>query len=253
MHRRDREDAVDGILERLLRVDRTGCARLQTKQRGNGLQVVLDTVVDLLGEDAAHDGAPVLEGDGGLLRDRGEQLAVVLGERRGPVCNQLADLTSAPAQRLPDRVRVRAPLRPRDLAVLEHESSARRRQRVHRRLHDRLERLFEVEGVGDGLRDPRERLQLVHAPLRLGVELRVLDRLRHLRGDREQELDLVVGELARLAGAQVERAFEPLPAREDRDGEDRLVLVLGQVRKILEPRVEMRLARDGNRRPRLGR
>jgi hypothetical protein len=50
----------------------------------------------------------------------------------------------------------------------------------------------------------------VHAPLGLRVELRVLDRLRDLRGDREQQLDLVGGELARLAGAQVERALAAL-------------------------------------------
>ena len=57
------------------------------------------------------------------------------------------------------------------------------------------------------------------------VELRVLDRLRDLRRDRDEELDLGVGERARLARADVERALERV-AREDRDGEDRLVLVL---------------------------
>jgi hypothetical protein len=38
----------------------------------------------------------------------------------------------------------------------------------------------------------------VDAPLGLGVELRVLDRLRDLRRDREQQLDLVLRELARV-------------------------------------------------------
>ena len=55
-----------------------GCARLQAQERGDGLQVVLDAVVDLLGEHAAHHRAPVLERDRRLLRDRREQLAVVL-------------------------------------------------------------------------------------------------------------------------------------------------------------------------------
>ena len=73
---RDREDPVDRVLERLARVDVLGVACLQAQQRGDGLQVVLDAMVDLLGEHAAHDRAPVLERDGRLLGDRGEQLAV---------------------------------------------------------------------------------------------------------------------------------------------------------------------------------
>ena len=174
-------------------------------------------------------------------------------ERRRAVGDELADLPAAPAQRLAERVRVRAALGPGDRPVLEHERGARRRERVHRRLDDRLERLLEVQRLRDGLGDPRERLELVHPPLRLGVELRVLDRLRDLRRDREQQLDLVVRELARLAGADVQRALEPLAAREDRHGEDRLVLVLGQVGEVLEARVEVRLPRDRHRCARLGR
>ena len=161
-----------------------------------------------------------------------------------PIC------AAAPAQRLPDRVRVGDALGPRDVAVVEHERRAGRVQRVHRRLDDRLERLLEVERLGDRLGDARERLELVHAPLRLGVELRVLDRLRDLRRDREQQLDLVLGERARLAGAHVERALERAVARQDRHGEDRLVLVLGQVREVLEARVEVRLRREHHRRAR---
>ena len=172
----------------------------------------------------------------------------MLRERRGAVGDELADLAAAPAQRLADRVRVGAALRPRDRAVLEHERGARRRERVHRRLDDRLERLLEVERLGDRLGDPRQRLELVDAALGLLVELRVLDRLRDLRRDREQQVDLVVAEVARLPRADVERALEPLAAGEDRDGEDRLVLVLGQVREVLEARVEVRLRGDHHRR-----
>jgi hypothetical protein len=80
----------------------------------------------------------------------------------------------------------------------------------------------------------------VHPPLSLLVQLRVLDRLSDLRGDREQELDLVsVNSRARACGRS--GALEPLAAREDRHREDRLVLVLGQVREVLEARVEVRL------------
>jgi hypothetical protein len=52
-------------------------ARLQPEQRRDRLQVVLDAVVDLLGEHAAHDGAPVLERDRRVVRDRLEQRLVV--------------------------------------------------------------------------------------------------------------------------------------------------------------------------------
>ena len=136
---------------------------------------------------------------------------------------------------------------PRDLAVLEHERGAGRADGLHRRLHDRLERLLEVERLRDRLRDPRERLELRDPPLRLVVELRVLDRLRDLARDREQQLDLVLAVLARLARADVERARELL-AREDRHRQDRLVLVLGKVREALEARVELGLRRDRDRR-----
>ncbi len=214
-------------LERLPRVDAVGVPRLEAEQRRHGLQVVLDPVMDLLGEHAAHHCAAVLERDRSLLGDRGEQLAVVLRERRAAVGDELADLAAAPAKRRPDRVRVGAALRPGDRAVLEHERGARGGERVHRRLHDRLERLLEVERLGDRLGDPGERLELVHAALRLLVELRVLDRLRHLGRDREQQVDLALVEVAGDAGAHVQRALQPLAAREDRHRQDRLVLVLG--------------------------
>ena len=80
----------------------------------------------------------------------------------------------------------------------------------------------------------------------------MLDRLRDLRRDREQQLDLAARELARLARADVERALELL-AREDRHREDRLELVLGQVRERLEARVEVGLRGEHDRRALLAR
>ncbi len=80
------------------------------------------------------------------------------------------------------------------------------------------------------------------------VELRVLDRLRDLARDGHEQVDLVGPELARRLGADVEGALEPL-LREDRDGEDRLVLLLAQVGKAFEPGIEMGRARDHHRRP----
>jgi hypothetical protein len=82
----------------------------------------------------------------------------------------------------------------------------------------------------------------------------VLDGLGDLRGDRDEKVDLSPGERPRLARADVERALQLLlrPVREDRHGEDRLVVVLAQVGEALEARVEVRLGRDHHRRP-LGR
>ena len=186
----DGEDPVDGVLERLARVDALG-ARLQAQERGDGLEVVLDPVVDLLGEDAAHHRAPVLERDGGMVGDRLEQRALLVGERRVPVGHELADLAPLPAQRRAHGV---APARPSGHAIRPSSSTSAAPvacDRVHRRLDDRLERLLQVERLRDGLGDPRERLELGDAPLGLGVELRVDDRLRDLARDRLQQLDLV--------------------------------------------------------------
>ena len=201
-------------------------------------------MVDLLSEDAAHHRASVLQRDCGVVRDRLEKRLVVGRERRVAIADELADLAALPAQRHPHRVCARATLGPRDLPVLEHERRARGVQGLHRRLHDRLERLLEVQGLRDGLRDPGERLQLCDAPLSALVELRVLDRLRDLGRDRDEELDLGLGERAWLARTDVERALQLVGASDDRHGEDRLVLVLRKVRELLEARVEVRLLGD---------
>ena len=145
-------------------------------------------------------------------------------------------------------MRAGAALRPGDRPVLEHERGAGRVDGLDRRVHDRLERLLEVERVGDRLGDRRERLELGDPALRVLVELRVLDRLRDLAGDRHEQVDLVAAELARRLGADVERALETV-AGEDRDGEDRLVVRLAQVREVLEARVEMRVARGSSPAP----
>ena len=189
VHRGDREDPVDGVAERLLRVDAVR-ARLEAEQRRDGLEVVLDPVVDLLGEDAAQGHPAVLERDRRLVRDRVEQLPVVIGERRVAVDDELADRAAAPAQREPDGVGPSLPLGPGDTTVLEDERRTRGPERLDRGADDRLERLLEVERLGDRLRDAREHLQLGDASARLRVELGMLDRLAHLEGDRREEADL---------------------------------------------------------------
>ena len=116
---------------------------------------------------------------------------------------------------------------------------------------DRLEGLLEIERLGDGLGDLRQRFQLGDAALRLRVQLRVLDRLCDLRRDGDGELDLVRAEFTRLDRPHVQRAGEPL-ARDDRHGEDRLVLILGEIREELEAGIEICLRRNHDR-PSLGR
>ena len=54
-----------------------------------------------------------------------------------------------------------------------------------------------------------------------------------------QKLDLILAVVARLPGADVERALEHLAAYEDRHREDRLVFVLLEVRELLEARIEV--------------
>ena len=78
------------------------------------------------------------------------------------------------------------------------------------------------------------------------------DRLGDLVGDRLEQLDLVAAGTRAAPGANVQRALEHFAADEDRYGEDRLVLVLLQVRELLEARVEVRRGRDHHGRP-LGR
>ena len=147
-------------------------------------------MVDLLREDAAHDRAPMLERDRGMVSDRRQQRSVVVGERRVTVADELADLAPLPPQRQPDRVRAGPAFRPRDVPVLQHERGTRRSDGLHRRLDDRFERLLEVQRLRHGFGDLRQRLELSDAPLRVGVQLCVHDRLRDLRRNRGQQLDL---------------------------------------------------------------
>ena len=56
-------------------------------------------MVDLLGEDAAHYRPAVLDRDGRVVRNRGEQRPLLLRERCVPVADELADLPALPARR----------------------------------------------------------------------------------------------------------------------------------------------------------
>ena len=98
VHLGDREDAIDGVCERPLRVARA--RRAQPQQRRHRLQVVLDAVVDLLGHDPAHHAAPGLHGRRGLVGDRLQQRPLLA--REAPPAGLGAD-ERADAPRLPDQ------------------------------------------------------------------------------------------------------------------------------------------------------
>ena len=87
----------------------------------------------------------------------------------------------------------------------------------------------------------------MHAPLGLRVQLGVLDRAGDLGCDRDEQLDLALGERTLLPGAHVEGSLELFP-REDRHGEDRFVVVLAEIRERFEAWIEVRLRRDHDRR-----
>ena len=59
-------------------------AGAQAQQRRDGLQVVLDAVVDLLGDQLAHHAAARLDGRRRLVRDRAEQRLLLGREARRP-------------------------------------------------------------------------------------------------------------------------------------------------------------------------
>ena len=68
----------------------------------------------------------------------------------------------------------------------------------------------------------------------------MLDRLRNLGRDRDEQVHLAVRELPRLFGTNVESAGQLL-AGQDGYSQDRFVLVLGEVRERPEALVEVRL------------
>ena len=153
-----------------------------------------------------------------MVRDRREERTLLVGERRVPVADELADLSALPAERDPDRKRARAALRPGDAAVLEHERGSGRTDGVNRGPDDRLQGLLEIERLRDGFGDLRERLELADSQLGIAVELGVLDRLSDLSGRWDEQVDLA-SELARSTGTCAAARF----SGPDSGGEDRLV------------------------------
>ena len=91
-----------------------------------------------------------------------------------------------------------------------------------------------------------QRLQLRHPRPRLLVQLRVLDGLPDLPCDRGQQRHLILAEGAGQPRAHVQRPLQAV-ARVHRHGQDRLVLVLGQVGEADEARVQVGRLGDHDR------
>ena len=83
----------DRVLQGFVRIDVLR-PRLDAQERGDRLEVVLDPVVDLLGEDAAHHRAPVLQRHRRVVRDRLEQRlssaenGVSRSQTSSPICRR---------------------------------------------------------------------------------------------------------------------------------------------------------------------
>ena len=95
---------------------------------------------------------------------------------------------------------------------------------------DGLQELVERLRARDRLRELGQLLELGDAQPRLLVEARVLDRARDERGRRDDEVDLVVRELARRLGVRGDRADRLAAATDDRHGEERLEALLLELR-----------------------
>ena len=109
------------------------------------------------------------------------------------------------------------------------------------------QRLLKVERLCHGLRDAAKRLQLGDAALRTLVQARILNRLGNLAGNRLQELDLIVVILAGLDRAYIHGPRQALTTIQDRHGEETLKAAFGQVGKLLEAGVEVRIRSDRHR------
>ncbi len=90
-------------------------------------------------------------------------------------------------------------------------------------------------------RQARERVDAAALAL---VELGVLDRARDERGDVHEQLQRVLGELARGLGVEHDHAERVARARQDRDRDHRLEALLLQQRDVLHARVVHRALAD---------
>jgi hypothetical protein len=111
-------------------------------------------------------------------------------------------------------------------------------------VRDRAADLARVRSGGDLLGESGQARQRIHAAALLVVQLGVLDRARDERGDVNQELERVLGELARSLGVENDHADRLPGAREDRNRGHRLEPLLVEDREELRARVGHRALAD---------
>ena len=212
VHRGDREDPVDRVPERLARIDVLGARACSRSSDATVCRLFLTRWWISWASTPRSAMRPCSSATAAWW-------AIACSSSRSSSVNGVSrSQTSSPIWRPRPAQRQCAPRGrrhgPRARRSGRPRARARRRSRrsdVDRRRDDRLERLLEVERLGDRLRDPRQRLELVHAALCGLVELRVLDRLRHLGGDRHEQLDLGLGE--RRAARGCARSARPRACR----------------------------------------
>ena len=110
-----------------------------------------------------------------------------------------------------------------------------------------LQQLLEPVGPRDRLGELGQLLELGDPQARLLVEARVLDRARDERRGRDDEVDLVVRELARRFRVRRDRADRLTCPPDDRHGEERLEPLLLELGHVLHPRVGERVVADERR------
>ena len=114
-------------------------------------------------------------------------------------------------------------------------------------LDDRGEQIVECVRAGDRLRQLGQLLELRHPEPRLLVEARVLDRAGDERRRRHEEVDLVVGELARRLRVGGDHADRLARAPDDRHGEQGLEALLLELGHVLHARIRERVLADEGR------
>src|SRR4029079_6546963 len=118
-------------------------------------------------------------------------------------------------------------------------------EELPRPLGDSGEHVAEMLRPGEGLGELGEVLELADALSSLLVEACVLDSAGHERGRGREELDLLGGELARRLCMHRDRADDVAVSSGDRNGEQRMDLLLLELGDELVARVVDRVLREG--------
>ena len=244
------------------------------RARGESLEHVLD---DVLGRQPL-DQLGLLQPDGGLVRDRAQELRVLVVER--PLvrdADEEAELLVARGQRRDQQLVLHCSASP----APHHRHQLRRARRAVGAVgrigsdevelvgvgidapdlarvgadqlagaaRDRVVEILAQRDRGERLAELRQRGQRVDPPARSFVELRVLDRARHQRRGVHQKVEHAVVELARGLGMENDHThYASVAWGEHRHCDHRLELLLLELGHVLHARVAHRVVADELRR-----